>query len=167
MPVSPGCFCAYVFFLLLLFPPSALRIRRVMQSSITVTPFPGSGFRRWQAPALRGLPALHGLLPSCPSLASWPLPFAGFPPGLGRTSCPSRAPCPSRARCPLRAFLVSFEWFAPCSEFSSLVRLVWLLVLKVSTLSSGLLRFLSLSRGLLLCSKISSLCRALFSNSIL
>ena len=62
-------FCAYAFCLLLVFPPSsALRIRRVMQSSITVTRFPGSGFRPWRA--------------LCPSWASRP----------SRASCPSFVP---------------------------------------------------------------------------
>ena len=92
VPVSHGCFCAYVFFLSLVFPPSiALRICRVMQGSITVMPLPGSGFLPLGGlPALRGLPALHGLLPGrFLFFAGFPLgslPFAGFHPFMGSLS---------------------------------------------------------------------------------
>ena len=101
VPVSPGCLCAFVFLLLLVFPlSSALRIRRAaMQGSITVTLSRARASALGGLPAFRGLPALHGLPPSCPSrapfirrLCPWQacfrpfgdsLSFAGFLPFAG------------------------------------------------------------------------------------
>ena len=101
------CCCAYVFFLLLLvFPPSgALRIRRDMQGSITVTPFPDSAFRPC------GLPALPPpFAASCPSRPSAFLPFAG--------SLVFRVLVFARASWPVpNSLFISFR--AVCSLFSS------------------------------------------------
>ena len=122
-------FCAYAFCLWLVFPPSsALRIRRVMQSSITVTRFPGSGFRPWRAlcPSWASRPSRA----SCPfhlRALWWLTGFRG--PVMG--SVPSRAlssfssglllalkfSSPFRAACTLFSnSLVSFEQCAPCSQ---------------------------------------------------
>ena len=97
------CCCAYVFFLLLLvFPPSgALRIRRDMQFSITVTPFPDSAFRPWRAP--------RPSRASCPSRPSAFLPFAG---SLVFASWFLRG---LHGLCPILCSL-AFERFAPCSQ---------------------------------------------------
>ena len=100
VPVSPGCFCAYVFFLLLV----------CQRPSISQG---YAGFDHYHAFTGLGLPPFVGSPPfagfpqaSRPSRASCPLP-----------SCPSRAACFSLASRPLPfASLVSFERFAPCSE---------------------------------------------------
>ena len=113
VPVSPGCFCAYVFFLLLAFlpPSSALRIRRVVQGC--------HAFPLRRLSALRGLPALRA--PLLRGLSRHELAVLRCP------SCPSRLPGLRElsvlrglaARRGLPAFagsLVCCEQFAPCSE---------------------------------------------------
>ena len=102
--VSPGCFCTYVFFLLLAFflpPSSALRIRRVMHGSITVTRASRAS-RPSRASCPRGLP------PSCPWLAPW---FAG--------SLFFAALCPSRASSPGLLPFAAFRPFMGSLSFAS------------------------------------------------
>ena len=126
-----------------LFFPSSVFEFAVMQGSITVTPFPGSGFLEAGSAPFAGFPPFAGFLPFTPSaFLPFAVPGAGAGlgwagaglPGLGpsrasrapcpwRTSCPSRAPCtsrvlgPSQDHCPSRRpALVSFERFAPCSQ---------------------------------------------------
>ena len=86
-----------------------LRIRRVVQGSITVMPFPGSGSR----PALHGLPALCGLSPRRGSL----VPFERFAPG-------SNFQDPSEQFAPCSQILESFEQLAPFLKFPSPFRAV-------------------------------------------
>ena len=138
VPVSPGCFCAYVFFLLLVFPQSsALRVRSLSRLSRARASAQGG------LPALRRLPALRGPCPcwtSCPSLALLlsalrglaalrGLPCAGVRPSMGSLSFAAFLPfagslpladflhwCPLRAFGPSRGF---YSLSSVCCLFSN------------------------------------------------